>query len=240
MVDEVYIKQYTDLLINQYSEKENAAGEIKATVSQFEKTFALFNEFLAAFDLDNATGNRLDIIGSWVEMPRTIPFELEKTFFGFDGQTNTKGFSNKFDPTVIGAPFRDRFAPGHTDLQLNDDDYRFFIKCRIAKNACHAFMITNNNNSIQDVIKFMFPSGAFVDDTQRMRLVLYVFGDFDAQKLNVLRDLDLLPRPQGVSYSITNLPDVPYFGFAGDDLAAGFSDKFDPTIIGGVFAKKVF
>lgn len=236
MADLVYIKQYVDLLITQYWGLTKAKGEIEAIVTNSEKTFSIIDQFTKAFDIDTATGNRLDIIGSWVGMSRVIPNELPKVFFGFDGDTNVRGFSDFSDLTIVGAPFRDLTEPEYTDLVLNDSDYRFFIKCRIARNTVHAVMKNEAHNSIQDVMYFLFPNGAYVVDTLKMHLILYVFGDVEDLKLSVLYDLDLLPRSQGVYYSIIKVPTMPYFGFAGDNNAKGFSDLSDPSVIGGVFA----
>lgn len=239
MADQVYIKQYVDLLITQYWGLTKAKGEIEAIVTNSEKTFSIIDQFTKAFDIDTATGNRLDIIGSWVGMPRVIPNELPKIFFGFEGASNTRGFSRLSDPTVVGGPFRKLNQPQYTDLVLNDTDYRFFIKCRIACNSVHAVMKNEAHNSIQDVVQVLFPNGAYVVDTLKMHLVLYVFGDVDSRKLTILSDLDLLPRSQGVYYTIIKVPTVPYFGFAGDPNARGFRRLSDPSVIGGTFVRVV-
>ena len=55
--------EYVNLLIKQYWEKPKAAAEIGMKAGAWRKTFDWLSSFENEFDLDSATGDRLDIIG---------------------------------------------------------------------------------------------------------------------------------------------------------------------------------
>jgi len=55
--------EYVNLLIKQYWEKPKAYAEIGMKAGAWRKTFEWIDSFSEEFDLDSATGDRLDIIG---------------------------------------------------------------------------------------------------------------------------------------------------------------------------------
>lgn len=129
-----------------------------------------------------------------------------------------------------------RNRPEFTD----DDDYRFFLRVKIAKNTASAFMVSDDRQSLQDVIQFAFSGLAYVIDKQNMSLTLYVSPDIDLALLQLILDIDLLPKPQAVRYDVVIQSDPDEtFGFAENPEAKGFADKFDPAFEGGLFADKV-
>lgn len=114
-----------------------------------------------------------------------------------------------------------------------DSEYRFFIKLVIARNNGSGFMITTDRASIQDVVLFAFDGLAYVIDRKDMTLHLYIQPGFDPVRLALILDLGLLPKPQGVRYSlIIQAEPFATFGFAENPAAVGFNS--------GVFALKVF
>jgi len=62
--------EYINLLIKQYWEKPKAAAEIEMKAGMWRRTFEWIDSFSEEFDLDNATGDRLDIIGRIVGIGR--------------------------------------------------------------------------------------------------------------------------------------------------------------------------
>ena len=236
-----FTQAYVDLLIKQYWEKPNAVGEIETQAATWEVVRDGINAFFDGFDLDLATGDRIDIMGKIVGMPRIIPFVIPKIAFGFaDENPNARRFDEKFTPIATSAPFQNRFVPAYTSLELNDNDYRFFIRATAARNAGSAYMVSDTEISVQDVINTLFGARAYVVDKQDMRLALYVSPVFELDRLNAIRQLGLLPKPQGVRYDIIVLA-APgeTFGFSDNPNALGFADKFDASQAGGRFAIKV-
>lgn len=122
-----------------------------------------------------------------------------------------------------------------------DDDYRFYLRTKIARNTGSAFMVSDQYISIQSVVQYGFEGLAYVIDKQNMTLQLYIDPSLDLAKLALIIELDLLPKPQGVRYSIINSAVIGgTFGFSNNLTSKGFSDKFDVTRAGGIFARKVF
>jgi hypothetical protein len=80
-----------------------------------------------------------------------------------------------------------------------------------------------------------------VVDNKNMSMTLYVSPVFQIEQVRAIVNLDLLPRPQGVSYDII-IQAAPgeTFGFASNPNAKPFANKFDRiNEPGGRFATKV-
>lgn len=230
---------YRDLLIKQYWDQPNARAEIELQARGWESIRNIVEAFTDAFDLDQAVGAQLDIIGRIVGMPRVIPLVIPKVAFGFDENTNARGFDDKFMSVADVAPFLDKFEPTRTDLTLADNEYRFFIRAKIARNTGSGYMI-DLGVSIQDTVSTLFDGLGYVLDNKDMTLTLYVSPDYPLVWLTAILTLDLLPRPQGVRYG-SIITGAPYesFGFSDNLGAMGFDDKFDAAYIGGRFADRI-
>jgi hypothetical protein len=191
---------YVNLLIKQYWEKPKANAEIEFKAGVWKKTFEFIDSFTGEFDLDTATDDRLDIIGRIVGIGREIPFSIPKIAFGFDENPNSRGFDDKFSPLEDRAPFQDKFESPSTDLVLDDNAYRQFIRAKIAKNTFGPYMSGNDSLSIQQAVINIFGGLAFVTDNYDMTLTLHVSPLFNSTTLDALLDLSLIPKPQGVGY----------------------------------------
>lgn len=225
-IDQDFIDQYKDLLIIQYSDKEKAIAEIELLSGTWSKVFDFFNSFFDEFDLDQAYGHRLDLIGKIVGVNRIVPEGVVKKYFGFSGIANalTFGEGSLFDL------FRDSI---YTETQLNDEQYRFFIRAKIAKNITSAYMVSDDRVSLQDTIQVLFSNAAFVTDNKDMTLTIYVDETFRSEDLLLLNQLDLIPTPQGVGYKFVMSYAVDgTFGFSSNPNAKTFGD--------GKFAKLLF
>lgn len=217
-----YIKAYLDLLIYQYRGKPNAEAEITAILSPMNDIFNLYNSFETAFDIDTAVGNQLDIIGKIVGLNRTVPLLVPKKYFGFDDDINTYPYSELFEP-ILTYQFKELSEQDYTDLQLNDENYRFFLKAKIAKNFAKSDIISINN-----IIAYLFDDKADVVDGYDMSLILQVNNDVDIDRVRQVQQLNLLPKPQGVMYNnaIIKYYENDTFGFADDSSSLGFDELF--------------
>ena len=232
---------YVNLLIKQYWEKPKANAEIAFKAGVWRKTFEWIDSFSEEFDLDNATGDRLEIIGRIVGIKRIVPFVVPKIAFGFDENVSARGFDDKFSPLADRAPFQDKFERAYTSLQLDDTAYRFFIRARIGKNVGGPYLVDDQGLAIQTAINTLFEGLAYVLDKKDMTMTLYVSPRFNLDKLRAIIELDLLPKPQGVRYGgVIQAGPGETFGFADNVNALPFADKFDLTNQpGGRFANKV-
>lgn len=229
---------YSNLLIKQYWEKPKAKAHVELVVGKFEKIYNLFNDFQNQYDLDKAMGVQLDTIGKIVGLSRIVPYGLPKIFFGFSNNTSNKGFSDRFDNTRQSAPFYNKFEIAYSDLELNDYDYRFFLKIKIAKNNASAFMVSDDMVSIQDVIMTAFENRAYISDHYDMSMILYVSPTFSTDRLDLIIKMNLLPKPMGVRYDIVFAEPLKTFGFSNNVNSKGFYDRFDNTRESGYFARR--
>ena len=233
--------EYVNLLIKQYWEKPKAAAEIEMMAGAWRKTFEWIDSFSDEFDLDNATGDRLDIIGRIVGIKRIVQFVVPKIAFGFDENPNARGFDDKFSPLADRAPFQDKFERAYTSLQLDDTAYRFFIRARIAKNVGGPYLVDDQGLAIQTAINTLFDGLAYVLDKKDMTMTLYVSPQYNLDNLRAIIKLDLLPKPQGVRYGVViQAGPGETFGFADNVDSLPFADKFDSiNQPGGRLANKV-
>lgn len=234
------VKFYQDLITTQYWDKPNAKAEIGVIAKEWSNIYDFLKSWNTEFDLDEATGHRLDIIGKIVGLPREVPFVVSKIRFSFDGNPNGVGLADKFNPTKPGAIFFDKFENQYSSQQLDDYDYQFFIKAKIAVNVAAAFMASKDRISIQDSIQTTFGGLAFGKDNEDMSLTVYVSAQVSAEKLRLIRQLDLLPKPQGVRYKVI-IQAEPFetFSFFSNPNGRGLADKFDTSKHGGYFATKL-
>lgn len=234
------IDETVNLLIKQYWEKPKAKAEIELYARLWDVDRAFLASLDGAFDLDNAVGKQLDVLGRIVGISRSVPSITPKIYFGFSLNPSAKGFADKFNNQRISAPFFDKFSIPFTDFQLGDNDYRLFIRVKAALNRASAYLSSDDYISIQDVILAAFEGRAFVIDNQDMSLTLYVTPAVSAERLRLIRTLNLLPKPQGVRYKvIIQAEPGSTFGFSNNAEALGFADKFDSSRRGGFLARKV-
>lgn len=233
------INRYTLMLIKQYWEKPKAKSEIEAMLSQWQ-VIADFIRDPDNFDIDQATGYRLDVIGRIVGLPRSVPAVVAKIFFGFDGHSNSAGFSSKSNTSYIGASFFSKFSPAYGEYQLGDNEYRRFLKVKIAKNAASPTISSDGRVSIQEVIQAAFNGLAYVTDRRDMTLALNISPQVSVGELRLIVKLGLLPKPAGVRYNyFYRVTPGLTFGFANNPAAKGFSSKFNSAYKGGFFSRKI-
>ena len=195
MIDQEFVEHYLSRLIIQYQDKPKAVGEMTAFLEESSMVFDIMDDFFKEFDLDTAWGHRLDIIGKVVGVSRIVENAIAKTYFGWDDGVapNPATFSE--------GPLFDGIADvGYTDTQLDDRLLRFFIRAKIAKNICCAYMAHASKTTLQDVVMFLFESMGYVVDNYDMTLTLYIDQNYDENKVLLLQAQNLLPKPQAVRY----------------------------------------
>lgn len=220
-----FIDYYKNLIILQYAQLPKATAEIDLVTSEFERIYNFVKSFETEFDLDYASGHRLDLIGKIVGIDRIVEEGYVKKYFGFADNPNAFTFGQ--------APLFDKFKDvGYSRTELDDNQFRFFIRAKITKNIVHAVMTSDEVVSLQDAIQFLFDYKAYVLDNKDMTLTLYVDASFNFDDIRILQSEDLIPSPQGVGYKVI----IKYH----NDGTFGFSDNPNSKTFGqGKFAEKV-
>lgn len=198
LTEQEFIDQYSILLIKQYWEKPKAKAEIELYAKSYYKCYKLLYEFNQQFDLDSAFGKQLDTIGKIVDFSRLVPDLLPKLAFGFESNTNAAGFADRFNSTRPTAPMLDKFGQQFTAYELNDTDYKFFMRAKILKNACSPYISHPELVSIQDVVLQVFEGQALAIDNKDMTIFIAYDGTISTERIRLLVKLDLIPSPTGV------------------------------------------
>ena len=207
---------YSKLLIWQYKGKPKA----QATAALFDGTFGASWDGIAslpeALDIATATGVNLDLVGKHVGQSRILTDLAPRELFGFEGVESAKGF-RLFGSG--GGRFYRAGSPLKESVVLNDEDYRFLIRCRIAKNY-----MAGTIENITDALNFIFDENSAVYDQYNMSITV-VIRDEQATpfKRYAIKILDILPRPAGVGVEFYSSIPVKAFGFFGAKDAAGFN-----------------
>ncbi|WP_026803643.1 DUF2612 domain-containing protein [Aliarcobacter lanthieri] len=236
-----FIEEYEKLLIWQYQDKPKAKAHINLLLSEYKNIYDLLNSIPEAFDLDLAVGKQQDILGRILGISRNVPFVIPKRFFGFTNNPNSYGFDRRLKTTGFKIPFKRKRENLYTSGQLDDIQYRVFLKAKAIKNNVKAKMIDDEDRlSLQNAIDFLFSGTGFIIDNKDMTMTLYIDYSYDVDLLRYIKELDLLPRPQGVDIRIVkHYDDGNTFGFTNNSEAKGFSRRLSnerkPS-----FAKKIF
>ncbi len=238
-----FTDSYINLLLKQYWDMPMLGLRLSYRLRHGSGPSIFLYSFIDEFDLDNATGDRLDIIGRIVGIDRIIKYVVPKIAFGFDENDDARGFDDKFVSIADRAPFLDKFQRAYTDLELDDNGYRFFIRAKIAKNTSSPYLAEEDGLSIQEAINTMFDGQAYAVDKKNMSMLLYLSPEYDADKLRAILLLNLLPKPHGVQWQwayVVEAASGDTFGFSDNIYAQPFANKFDTTTEpGGRFANKL-
>lgn len=220
-------------LTSQYNDQAKILAYIIALIKVFDELETVLQFNALQTDIDVAEGVNLDNIGEVVGISRFIPASIAVQFFGFVGQPGATVFGEE-GQLGIGARFRDELEPETATSVLADPEYRLLIRAKIVKNHSRG-----NNEDILKGLAFLF--GALltvVEDSGTMSIKVSIGRSLTFQEKAIVKNLDILPRPQGVKISSYSTFDTNrYFGFEGAPFALTFGEELDP-LIGGLLAEE--
>ena len=232
--------EYILYLIKQYYEKPKANAEVRNLLVDWQNQADFIENFGFNFDIDNATETVLDLIGRIVGLSRQVDSVTPIVFFGFANNTSAKGFASKFNTSFGSAPLSSKFTPNYTAYQLQDPEYRKFLKIKIAKNTCSPFLASDAKISLQQVVFDAFDGEAYVVDNKDQTLSLYISPNVSVEDVRLITNLGILPKPITFNYKeIIQATPGATFGFKNNANAKGFASKFDTAYIGGILARKL-
>lgn len=197
------IHQYCRLITSQHADKPKFMAMVSKVCQPWVDIQNLLASMPMAYDLDEATGLQLDVLGQWTGVRRRVHTPLTGVYFAYDTEDVGWGsgvWQGKFDPE-IGIS------------QLDDESYRMVIRAKIAANQW-----SGTNETLKDVLDLVFTNGSYavVEDNQDMTITVGLAGVRPPQiliSLLVGGYLSVKPATVAVRYYITPTIDGPLFGF---------------------------
>lgn len=180
-----------DRIYAQYRNKPKAIAWYKITYQLATELADAAQAVRIMYDIDRATGDRLDIIGRIVVVPRDYIGYVALNPGMFAAASNNPGEFGD-DTAMFSALSIDQ------DLQMSDDLYRLVIKSKIVKN--------NSAATIEDILfnmNFLLPTANVlrVTDNEDMSFSVEFYGNITELERWALLNASLVPKPQGVRFN---------------------------------------
>lgn len=208
------VAPYTGLITSEHIDKPRFVASVTASVQPFADVAALLNGLSAQFDVDEAIGAQLDIVGLWVGVSRYVDAPLTGVYFSFD--TVNLGF----DQGIVwsdGEPITGLTA-------LPDDVYRIVLKAKIIANSWDGTI----PGAYSAYAALLAPEGyqVLIQDNGDMTMIIALLAsNVDPLMFQLFTSGYLDLRPAGVQIAgyVTPTAAAPYFGFDAENSAiAGF------------------
>lgn len=212
------MSKYNDLITNYHAGKPKFVSHIDLSTRPLTDISNAMLGMISAFDIDNAVGVQLDILGKWIGRTRIISQPISGIYFSFD----TPGIG--FDQGVWQGPY----DPDAGFTNLSDDVYRIVLKAKIAINRWDG-----TNETLPDILDTALAGSGLsmqIIDNQDMTISILVFaaGGLSSVSLELLaaiRQGYLTVKAAGVyaGQILTPSAGTQFFGFdIENEYIAGF------------------
>lgn len=207
------LSDYLALITTEHSKRPKYMAMLEAVVAPVVDAMNASAQLPADFDLDEAIGAQLDVLGLWVGIGRHVKTPLVGVYFSLD----IEGLG--FDQGVWKGPF----DPDSGVVELDDDTYRILIRAKIGANHWDGTLAASKD--ILDLV-FSGDTHVFIQDNQDMSMTIGVAGMPPSAIFLALLTGGYIPiKPEGVrvNYYIVTSVDGPLFGFdVSNEYIAGF------------------
>ncbi|MBU9819910.1 DUF2612 domain-containing protein [Rahnella sp. BCC 1045] len=214
------MSKYTDLITNYHSQKPLFVDHIDLITRPLSDVADAMTALITEFDIDEAIGVQLDILGKWIGRTRVVSQPISGIYFSFD----TDGLG--FDQGVWQGPY----DPDAGFTNLSDETYRIVLKAKIAINRWDG-----TNESLPGILETALAGSGLamqIIDNQDMTISIWVFAasGIDTVSLELLaaiRQGYLTVKAAGVYSGEILTPSVgaEFFGFdLENDYIAGFDE----------------
>ena len=171
-------------IINEYRDKPRMERWLTITPEIANKHLeSPLNQIYASYDVDTVTGERLDIIGRIVGMPRPILRGAAYDVFGYAGNDTYTNYN--ISPYIGDGAM--------VDAPLNNDLYRKLIKAKIARNISDG-----TADSIIQLVEMIIDVKvtALIDNGDKS-FDIGIASELDNTTEYLLNNFDIIPCPQG-------------------------------------------
>lgn len=217
------MSKYTDLITNYHSQKPLFVDHIDLITRPLSDVAGAMTALITEFDIDEAIGVQLDILGKWIGRTRVVSQPISGIYFSFD----TDGLG--FDQGVWQGPY----DPDAGFTNLSDETYRIILKAKIAINHWNG-----TNETLPEILETALAGSGLtmqIVDNQDMTISVWVFPETDISSVSLeliaaIRQGYLTVKAAGVWAGDIQTPSVEtpsvgnkFFGFDIDnDYIAGF------------------
>nr|DAI70344.1 MAG TPA: Protein of unknown function (DUF2612) [Bacteriophage sp.] len=182
------MSKYTNLISNYHRDKPRFVDHIELSIRPLTDVSTTMKGLLTAFDLDNAVGAQLDIIGEWVGRNRRIAAPIEDYFFTLDSET--LGFD-------LGS-WKGHYTPESGIIEVDDEEYRTMLRAKIGANNWDGTV-----EHLKYILDNIYPKNnvrlSFTDN-QDMTMTIYVDGPvISSITKEIIRQGFLSIKPLGVA-----------------------------------------
>lgn len=158
------IDDYIALITDEHRDKPLFVAMVTMVVQPLIDIANQMRQLVFDFDLDDAVGVQLDVVGEWVGLSRVLSVPLTGIYFSWDSTAllgwDSGSWKGDFDPTT-----------GLTSLP--DDEYRRLLKAKIAANQWDGTM--EGAQSIWNQV-FAGQQAILLQDNQDMSMTLGFVG----------------------------------------------------------------
>ncbi|MFS7251237.1 DUF2612 domain-containing protein [Rahnella rivi] len=217
------MSKYTNLITNYHSQKPLFVNHIDLITRPLTDASNVVTSLITEFDIDEAIGVQLDILGKWIGRTRVVSQPISGIYFSFD----TDGLG--FDQGVWQGPY----DPDAGFTNLSDETYRIILKAKIAINHWNG-----TNETLPEILDTALAGSGLtmqIVDNQDMTISVCVFPETDISDVSLeliaaIRQGYLTVKAAGVWAGDIQTPSVEtpsvgnkFFGFDIDnDYIAGF------------------
>nr|DAV87994.1 MAG TPA: Protein of unknown function (DUF2612) [Caudoviricetes sp.] len=221
---------YRDLITSEYRLSKKFNSMVRAMVDYGCILDAAVLKIVEKFDIDEATGNQLDIIGECVGVTRSLNFEPTALAYSIiEGPSLSellKDTGKESQYTIIQTPIAAQrtdtdvisgYKPAEFDSTkerlISDDIYRIMIKARIIQNIWKG-----NATELYEMWDVLFPKnmGLQIQDNQDMSFNIVLIGDYPEIMKELIMHGYIIPKPEGVRInmlSFVSTDGLPIFAY---------------------------
>ena len=226
-----FIQRAEDRIITQYSES-NLLDLIKVYAKQLNEIEQVFVDLESIASIDNATGAQLDNIGEIVGQSRTLIDATAIGYFGFSSDATALSFGSIKDPS-LGGRFRSKREPEFGDRDLSGDEYRLFLRAKIARNH-----LNPTPQNIAEYFSLLFNIDKVTVDRGKMSYRVNFGRTLSDDEKVLLASGNLTPEILAVNTDFLEYDSDSFFGFESNPSASGFGDADNPDV-GGKFSSLI-
>ena len=168
------MSKYTELITNYHLTRPHFRQHVDLSTRPLTDVSTVVNGLVPAFDIDTATGARLDVLGEWIGRKRRVNTPISGVYFAYD--TDKLGWDQ--------GSWQGPFDPDDGFLDLSDEVYRIVLRVKIAINNWNG-----QNDILPEILDIALAGSGIrmaIIDNQDMTISIWVlpersiaFGDTD-------------------------------------------------------------